>query len=284
MADPATQSSTPVSEQLPADRDVRIEELLRSGLDHYFRGQFEPAIDVWTRVLFLDRDHPRARAYIDRARGAVAERLRESEALLQAGVDACERGDVEKARALLNGAIERGGPRDAALSVLERVERLDGAAAEAPSKAAARLAGTRRAWRATGTEPVEARRSSLLLWMLFLLLSGVGGGWWYQQGTPVSELSNRFGASAFRTARPAPLPVPAAGGLALERAEVLAAEGRFIDALEVLSRVGLGDGDRVDVDRMRAELQRAVLGDPLSSVAAEGRTPGAGPGSESGRP
>ena len=278
MADPATQSSTPVSEQLPADRDVRIEELLRSGRGPCFRGQFEPAIDVWTRVLFLDRDHPRARAYIDRPRAAVVERMRESETLLQAGVEVCERGDVEKARTLLKGAIERGGPRDAALSVLERVERLDGATAEAPSQAAAGLAGTRRAWLAAGTEPVEVRRSSLLPWMLFLLLSGVGGGWWHQQGTSLPELSNRFGASAFRTARPAPLPVPATGGLALERAE-----GRFIDALGGRSRLGAGDGDRVDVDRMRAKLQRAVLGDPLSSVAAERRTPGAGSGSESGR-
>ena len=30
----------------------------------------ERAIDVWTRVLFLDRSHTRARAYIDRARAA----------------------------------------------------------------------------------------------------------------------------------------------------------------------------------------------------------------------
>ena len=57
---------------------------------HYFRGRFERAIDVWTRVLFLDRSHARARAYIDRARAAVAERVRESEALLHAGVEVCD--------------------------------------------------------------------------------------------------------------------------------------------------------------------------------------------------
>jgi hypothetical protein len=61
------------------DRDARIEELLLTGLDHYFAGRHELAINVWTRVLFLDRGHAKARAYIERARGAVSERQREAE-------------------------------------------------------------------------------------------------------------------------------------------------------------------------------------------------------------
>ena len=49
-----------------AERDARIEELLVTGLDHYFSEQHELAINVWTRVLFIDRGHARARAYIER--------------------------------------------------------------------------------------------------------------------------------------------------------------------------------------------------------------------------
>jgi hypothetical protein len=49
-----------------ADRDAKIEQLLLAGLDHYFAAQYDCAISVWTRVLFLDRSHARARAYIDR--------------------------------------------------------------------------------------------------------------------------------------------------------------------------------------------------------------------------
>ncbi|MBE3098611.1 MAG: hypothetical protein IMZ44_15960, partial [Planctomycetes bacterium] len=64
------------------ERDTRIETLLLCGLDHYFAGDHERAISVWTRVLFLDRGHARARAYIERARSAVAERQRESDELL----------------------------------------------------------------------------------------------------------------------------------------------------------------------------------------------------------
>ena len=70
------------------ERDARVESLLIAGLDHYFAGQHELAISVWTRVLFLDRGHARAKAYIDRARSAIAERQREGDELVQAGVAA----------------------------------------------------------------------------------------------------------------------------------------------------------------------------------------------------
>src|SRR6266545_7987579 len=104
--------------------ESRIEELLLAGLDHYFNGQYELAISVWTRVLFLDRSHARARAYIERARGAIAERQREGEELLQTGAAAFARGDADGARRLLTSAIERGAQPEEALSMLERLERL----------------------------------------------------------------------------------------------------------------------------------------------------------------
>src|SRR5438132_3315772 len=59
------------------DRTAKIEQLLLVGLDHYFAAQYDQAINVWTRALFFDRSHPRARAYIERARTALAERQRQ---------------------------------------------------------------------------------------------------------------------------------------------------------------------------------------------------------------
>ena len=63
----------PLSE---ADRAARIEQLPLSGLDHYFGGNYEQAINVWTRVAFLERGHGRARVH-RKARSALAERQRE---------------------------------------------------------------------------------------------------------------------------------------------------------------------------------------------------------------
>src|SRR6516162_11952548 len=85
-----------------ADRDAKIEELLLTGLDHYFAAQYQQAINVWTRALFFDRSHARARAYIERARSAMAERQRESEeqeALAVAVVERTSRLDSMQAAA-----------------------------------------------------------------------------------------------------------------------------------------------------------------------------------------
>src|SRR5262252_4968926 len=107
-----------------SERDAKIEQVLLNGLDHYFAARYELAINVWTRALFLDRTHPRARAYIDRARSALAERQRESEELLQQGVAAFNRGDSEEARRLLRVAIECGAPADEVHALLGRLSRV----------------------------------------------------------------------------------------------------------------------------------------------------------------
>src|SRR4029453_4600733 len=109
------------------DRDARIEELLLTGLDHYFAGRHNLAINIWTRVLFLDRSHGKARAYIERARGALAEKQRETEELLQTGADALTRGDRATARALLTSAERAGGSEDAP-AWLHRLDRLEAGA------------------------------------------------------------------------------------------------------------------------------------------------------------
>src|SRR4051812_23821214 len=76
MSDPLrTETSRTPEPASKAEREAKIEQLLLAGLDHYFAGHYDQAINVWTRALFLDRSHARARAYIERARSAQAERL-----------------------------------------------------------------------------------------------------------------------------------------------------------------------------------------------------------------
>src|SRR3954468_4378179 len=134
--------------------ETRIEELLLAGLDHYFTGQHELAISIWTRVLFLDRSHARARAYIERARSAIAERQREGEELLQTGAAAFHRGDAAGARRLLTSAVERGAPPDEALALLDRLDRL----APAPSTADPSYGAKPRRRRAAGPDASRETR------------------------------------------------------------------------------------------------------------------------------
>src|SRR5438046_1372608 len=156
MSDPLRTDGTRARDGAPApDRDAKIEQLLLVGLDHYFAARYELAINVWTRALFLDRSHARARAYIDRARSALAERQRESEELLQSGVVAFQRGDADEARRLLQAAMDGGAPSEDALAVLERLNRLETAALPA----ARRTISTSRANIAAAVQP--ERRSRL---------------------------------------------------------------------------------------------------------------------------
>lgn len=126
MSEPSSTDVTRAHDAaVDAARDAKIEQLLLAGLDHYFAGRYDQAIDVWSRAFFFDRTHPRARAYIERARSALAERQRELEELLQQGVAAFDRGEAAEARRLLTAAIDRGAPAEEALAVLGRLDRLE---------------------------------------------------------------------------------------------------------------------------------------------------------------
>ena len=121
-----TDGSRALDDAPDADRDAKIEQLLLAGLDHYFAGRYEGAINVWTRALFFDRSHARARAYIDRARGALAERQRRSEELLHSGVAALDRGHRSEARRLLQAAVDSGARADELHPLVDRLNRHPG--------------------------------------------------------------------------------------------------------------------------------------------------------------
>ena len=137
MSDPyRTDGSHALDAGSAGDRDAKIEQLLLTGLDHYFCAQYEQAINVWTRALFLDRNHARARAYIERARSALAERQRDPK---KCSRTAWPRSSVETAsrpvaahrhrrrRARRRGVHGPGSPDSA------------GSAPQAPARAPARL-------------------------------------------------------------------------------------------------------------------------------------------------
>jgi len=263
MSERTRPDPTPAPDGLSsADRDGRIEELLLTGLDLYFAGEYDRAITAWTRVLFLDRGHARAKAYIDRARGAIAERQRESEELLHLGVAAFNRGETEHARELLLSAVEHGGPQEVALAFLERLRRLDRAGTIAEAKP------DRPVRRRRGRRPGVPRvRRPLRAWVLPLLaLAAVALGVFYVQASReraapllfLTEDGGRDRAGAAPVAG-APLAVPGATELDLARARALHAAGHARDALRLVERVRPGDPLRAEADQLRAQIQRTLL-------------------------
>lgn len=256
--------------QSPPDgeRDVKIESLLLTGLDHYFAAEYEQAIDIWTRALFLDRGHARARAYIERARSALAEQQRESEELLHKGVAALERGEIETARQLLNLAVACGGAHDAALAGLARVNRV-AAATHASGPTASSVVRQPVARMKTAAHRSRGRAIGLL----FLLLVGAGVGFVLSSWEEVQALLAEIPAlPTVRQAEPvparpvaAPLPVPRSSEAAFDRATALQASGRLYDALRALELVRPTDPLRDDADKLRIEIQRQLLAHPAGA-------------------
>ena len=243
-----------------AEDDARIEHLLVTGLDHYFAGEFEAAINLWTRVLFLDRNHDRARAYIDRARSAQAEQQRISEALVHEGLEAFDKGEVVRARALLSDALDQGASHDVALGVLGRIDRLDAGRAVSPAAPAAR----KRVRRASPLADANRHRGSIAMWWItaaaivlvaaitFVLVAPNGlADWFPTQATT--------GAPAAIVTPPTPLPLPSPTEAYVAQARSLFASGKLRDALRALDRVPVGDALRADAERIRADVQRELL-------------------------
>jgi thioredoxin-like negative regulator of GroEL len=258
-----------------AERDAKIEQLLLDGLDRYFAGQYEQAINVWTRALFLDRNHARARAYIDRARGAQAERQRESEALLHDAAAAIQRGDAAEARRLITAASTRSEVSDELPALVERLERL-----ERSTTPYLPLPDASEPPRLTLDDSPAPRAPLSWVVLAGLVLVIVAAGllaagaarpeWNALVDRSLSRSAARVPAAAPSPRESAPLPLPRRSEAALARARMLVSGGKLRDALTLLASIRPTDPERAEADRLRAEIQHQLIaiGPPAAAPAA----------------
>jgi len=251
----------PLSE---AEREARIEALLVAGLDQYFGANYEQAINVWTRVAFLERGHGRARAYIERARGALAERQRESEELLHSGVAAYQAGDLHTARDLLTRAVDEGGANETALVFLDRLGRLEAVAQPPRPEPPRRSASTHLASgmdRSSRTNWWTTAAAGVTVATLILLAAQPVASWLAE--SPAA-------APALAPVAVEPLPIVRASESRLARARELRAEGRLPESLRALDDIEIADPLRDEADRLKADVQRellATVGAPVRATA-----------------
>jgi tetratricopeptide (TPR) repeat protein len=248
MIEPSPDALPSAEPLTDAEREARIEQLLVSGLEEYFAGRLDHAVNVWTRVLFLDRTNDRARAYIDRARRALAERQRESEALMHQGLQAFDDGDVDRARTLLTRAVEHGAPHEQALPVLHRIGLLD--VAPTPSTRGRRTRTDRATPTATGSRSGP--------WVVVGLVIAAAAGVLYVAAQSAPPPPGAITASALERVA-APLPVPGAMEAHLVRARQLFDAGKLPDALAVLDRIDPGDGAWPAAQVLRGRVQQELL-------------------------
>lgn len=250
--------------------DSRVEDLLVEGLDRYFHGQYEDAIHVWTRVLFLDRSHTSARAYIDRARGAIVERQRRAEESLEHVATLLDQGRTGEARTQLQQAAEALGEDERTAALRLKLDRLERAFAGGPRIRAVAEPATLR-WRTWLSDRLTMRTwlaaAAVVIVTVLLTSSGVRA----RLGVPSEPILPA------PTLALGPMPVLSRSDVALVRARALYARGRLAEALDALDRVEGEQSARDETDRLRVEIQRLLL-------ATAGRVSSSPEGSSAGQP
>lgn len=243
-----------------ADKESRTEALLVEGLDHYFEGRFDDAIHLWTRVLFIDRTHARARAYISRARTAQSERFRRAEEMLHAADDLVQRGALTEARGLLADAEQASGADEKVAELWARLERVERTRdlPTAPASVAVSAGRPLRTWRWTIRAAAQILAiAAFAVFAVALVASPVVNEWFTgrtRNGTVVDVGAMR------------PLEVLSSEDAALVRARHLHARGRLAEALAMLDRVPTDSVNREAVDQLRIEIQRWLLMPRLAST------------------
>jgi len=256
MPDPRRQE--PASAESVADRDSRTEALLVDGLDQYFNGQYEEAIHLWTRVLFLDRSHARARAYIDRARTALAERQRMAEEMLETSRELLAQGQTDAARHLLSEAVATSGEDERASALrakLERLEQLTRAHTMPVTKrpqtraVASAVPGWQWPRRSRLVVSVSVATAGALAIIFAVTNPGVQDwiGW--------RSSTDRLVLSATTTR----VPVLSSSDVALIRAKNLYGRGQLAEALQALDRVSASSPVRAEAEDLRVQIQQMLL-------------------------
>jgi hypothetical protein len=100
----------------------RVPELLARGRELLARDRGREAADVFGRVLLLDPASPEAREGLARARTLAVEEDRALEAQLDEAARALDGGNPERAASLAADVVARGGDRDRAAALLDRID------------------------------------------------------------------------------------------------------------------------------------------------------------------
>ncbi len=124
-APPAPAPSEPAPAP-PADADEggqeRIDQLLAEGQEVFDRGEFQGAIDVWSRIFLIDVTHGEASRCIEEARGKKAELERQAEEDFHEAVAFIEQESLDEAKEALGRVLEIDASHSLAREYLEKLE------------------------------------------------------------------------------------------------------------------------------------------------------------------
>jgi hypothetical protein len=213
----------------PTETDP-VRTLLVRGRALLDRNQGREAADLFGRVLLRDPANPEARLGLKRARAFVDESTRALDAQLDEADRALAAGDDKAARSLLEEVVSKGGDRDRAHVLLDRLDTragsLHGLDHEEEVPAGMPPPAPRRAW---------VRPALIAAWAMGFASMAVGvGSRWDRLLVSLSRTPSPTSRAGPPTTQ---VPVPAAGERALAEARELLDRGDPAGALAALDRV-----------------------------------------------
>jgi len=122
IAPAITPAAAPGAAPAASDSDPRIAELLDEGQAAYDRGEYQSAIDAWSRVFLIDIDHGEAAKRIEKARRLKAEAERKVEEIFQEGVALLANAQAEEARHCFERVLDMQPNHLAAREYLQQIE------------------------------------------------------------------------------------------------------------------------------------------------------------------
>lgn len=283
--------STASIETSPDDQK-KIDQYLADGDNAFDSGNFQQAIDLWSRIFLIDVTNEAASERIERAKSKRREGEQRIESILAAGVQAFERRDVPTARAKLSEVLQIDPNNVTAQDYMERLDSPAGASAFAPTAEPsyaessvleeeqgggddfedvqmAQAPPPRRSPKAPAARPAASGSSSKSMGLIVAVIAAVvvvAGGYF---------LYSKFMSS--------PKSDTAASPGLIDRASKLSAEGKYDQAIASLQDIKPGDAQYdkalvmiADLQQKKARASAVVDGRPAGSYydenVAAGRT------------
>ena len=108
--------------QLDSESQQRVEDLLAEGQEAFDAGEYQGAIDAWSRIFLIDIDHAEANERIEEARRLKAEADRKVEEKFHEGLSQLEAGETDAAADSFRAVLEMQSSHLQARDYLEKLE------------------------------------------------------------------------------------------------------------------------------------------------------------------